>query len=256
MFLTLLTILLGTAQAATVRLQTADGLKLAATTSVSAKSQVGVIFAHQLRRTGQDWSELSRRMSASGFTTIAPDLRGHGGSDKAGTELTDTDYAAMVKDLEAGVAWLRKQGVKQISCVGASIGANLCARMAANDASIVNLVLLSPGLNYKGITSGDALKAYGERPVLIVASEDDRVAKRASGILEQVAQGQVHYELLDNVGHGTQMLTRAGTLVPQITDWLVGKYKLSGGELVKPKALISYDGDPIKSTGKKLQVHQ
>ena len=256
MLLTLLSLLLPIAQAGTIQLQTTDGLKLSAEVTVTPKSTIGVIFAHQLRRSSKDWAELNKRVVATGFTTIAPDLRGHGRSALAGTELKAQDYAGMVTDLEAGVAWLRSKGVKEISCVGASIGANLCARMASKDLGIVNLVLLSPGLNFKGITSGDALKTYGERPVLLVASEEDRASKRAAGLLEQVAQGQVHYELLQRAGHGTQMLTRSGNLVPQITDWLIGKFKLTGGELVKPKALISYDGDPIKSSGKKLQIHQ
>jgi len=256
MLLAFLSLLLPLAQARTVQLKTSDGLRLSASADVVAKAEVGILFAHQLRRTGKDWAELNKRMVATGFTTIAPDLRGHGKSAMAGTVLKATDYTAMVADLEAGATWLRAQGVKKISCVGASIGANLCARMAASDPSIVNLVLLSPGLNYKGIVSVDALKRYGKRPVLIVASNEDRVSKRAAGFLEQVAVGQVHYELLKNAGHGTQMLTRSGGLIPQVTSWLVGSYKLMGGELVKPKALISYDGDPIKSTGKKLQVHQ
>jgi pimeloyl-ACP methyl ester carboxylesterase len=256
MLLLFLSLMLPLAQAGSVQLQTADGLKLQAETRVVPKATIGVLFAHQLKRTHKDWSKLAERMSASGFTTIAPDLRGHGASAKSGEELAPEDYKAMEQDLNAALAWLRSKGVKAVSCVGASIGANLCAQVAAKDPAIVNLVLLSPGLNYKGITSGDALTRYGERPVLIVASDEDRLSKRASSLLEQAAKGQVHYELLRNAGHGTQMLTRAGALIPKITSWLVGSFKLMSGEIVKPKALISYDGDPLKSTGKKLQIHQ
>ncbi len=252
----LLSLLLPLAQAGSVQLQTADGLRLKAEGRVVSESTRGVLFAHQLRRSHKDWSKLSARLHASGFTTIAPDLRGHGASAKAGTELTPADFKAMEKDLQAGLVWLRAQGVREISCVGASIGANLCAQVAAKDPAIVNLVMLSPGLNYKGVTSGDALTRYGDRPVLIVASGEDRVSKRASSLLEQAAKGQVHYELLQNAGHGTQMLSRAGTLIPKITSWLVGSFKLVTGDMVQPRALISYDGAPLESTGKKLQVHQ
>jgi pimeloyl-ACP methyl ester carboxylesterase len=256
MLLPLLSLLIPLAQARTVQIQTTDGLQLSAETTISAKAEIGVLFVHQLRRSSRDWVDLNNRLAATGFTTIAVDLRGHGRSAKAGSELTREDYAGMVADLEASAAWLRSQGVKKISCVGASIGANLCTRLGAKDPTVVNLVLLSPGLNFKGITSGDALQRYGDRPVLIVASDEDRVSKRAAGILEQVAKGQVHYELLQRAGHGTQMLTRSGGLIPKITQWLVGSFRLIGGDLVKPKALISYDGGPLKSTGKKLQIHQ
>lgn len=256
MLIPLLSLLIPLAQARTIQIQTADGLQLSAEATVSAKAEVGVIFVHQLRRSNRDWTDLSNRLAAAGFTTIAVDLRGHGKSAKAGTELASEDHSGMVADLEASAAWLRTQGVKQISCVGASIGANLCVRLGAKDPSVMNLVLLSPGLNIKGITSGDALQRYGDRPVMIVASDEDRVSKRAAGILEQVAKGQVQYELLERGGHGTQMLTRAGGLIPKITQWLVGSFKLIGGNLTPPKAIISYDGDPLKSTGKKLKIHQ
>jgi pimeloyl-ACP methyl ester carboxylesterase len=244
------------AQARQISLETSDGLSLSAQATVSAKSELGVILVHQLRRSSQDWTELGQRLGASGLTTIAPDLRGHGDSDKAGTELVPDDFKAMALDLQASAAWLRGKGVKQISCVGASIGANLCTRFAAEDPSIANLVLLSPGLNYKGITSGDALQRYGERPVFIIASDGDRASKRASGILEQVAKGRVRYDLLETPGHGSQMLSRSGILISRITEWLVEGYKEPDQDPLRTKALISQDDQQLKSTGKKLKIHQ
>ena len=35
----------------------------------------------------------------------------------------------MEQDVEAAIGWLRAQGVSAVSCVGASLGANLCLRV-------------------------------------------------------------------------------------------------------------------------------
>jgi len=242
--------------AQSVTLTTNDGAKLHAITEPVKGAIRGVVLVHMLARDSSDWNFLAARLSQTQLATIAVDLRGHGKSDKAGQALTEADYAAMVNDVAAAAAWLRAQGVEQVSCVGASIGANLCARLGATDPALVNLVLLSPGLNYKGVTSGDALQDYGDRPVLIVASEDDRFAARSAMHLEQLAKGQVHFELLQEAGHGTRMLTRAPTLEGQVTSWLLGSFKLISGEFVRPQAQIQRGNDTIQTSGRKLGVHQ
>lgn len=248
---------LGTARAETpLSLKASDGSHVHAVATLQPKSKKGVILAHMLGRDSSDWTFLNKKLHQTNFSTVAIDLRGHGKSAKAGAALAAGDYSAMLADLEAGVVWLRSKGVDEISCVGASIGANLCAQLGAKDPRIVNLVLLSPGLNYKGITSGDALQAYGDRPVLIVAAEDDRFAPRAAGLLEEAAKGQVHYELLPEGGHGTKMLTRAASLENMVMSWLAGTFKLVSGEIVRPQAEIKRVNEELKTSGRKMQVHQ
>jgi len=257
MLLAALSLMLSMAHAAgTVSLQTKDGMQINARTALTSGSSKGVLLVHMLGRTGEDWTDLMSRLDGAGLSSIAVDLRGHGRSAKSDAELTASDYTAMSNELRAAAAWLRQHGATEVSCVGASIGANLCAQLGAEDPDIVNLVLLSPGLNYKGITSGDALIAYGNRPTLIVASEDDRFAFRAAGYLEEAAKGQVHFEAFEEAGHGTRMLTRAPSLEGQIMSWLVGSFRLITGEMVRPQAAVEHNDAPIQTQGKKLQVHQ
>jgi pimeloyl-ACP methyl ester carboxylesterase len=257
MLLQIIPLMMGLATAATpVSLTATDGSTIYAVSNVAHKSSKGVLLAHMLGRDSSDWESLTKRLSAVNLTTLAIDLRGHGKSSKAGTTLGEDDYKNMVQDLEAGAAWLRSKGITDITCIGASIGANLCARLGAKDLEIVNLVLLSPGLNHKGVTSGDAIQAYGDRPVLLVAAEDDRFGPRSASILEDVAKGQVHYELLNEGGHGTKMLTRDAKLEGVVLSWVLGTFKLMSGELVRPKPNIQLENDTITTSGKKLQVHQ
>ena len=53
--------------------------------------------------------------------------------------------------------WLRSKGVEDVSCV-VRHRRQPVRLLGAKDPKIVNLVLLLLGLNYKGVTSGDALQ--------------------------------------------------------------------------------------------------
>ena len=257
MLSTCLALWMSTAIAATpLSLNAEDGTRIHAEATLVKGATKGVVMAHMVSRDSSDWTSLAKRLESANLSSIAVDLRGHGKSAKVGDALTPEDYAAMVMDLAAGVQWLRSKGATEVSCVGASLGANLCAQLSSADPEIVNLVLLSPGLNYKGVTSGAALKAYGDRPVLIVAADDDRFGPRNAEALEGMAQGQVHYELLMEGGHGTRMLTRAPNLEPLVMSWLAGTFKLMSGDLVRPKASVTGMNSEVVTSGKKMQVHQ
>jgi dienelactone hydrolase len=197
---------------------------------------------------------LSAKLARSGLAVISPDLRKHGKSKPAGStaEPTEADYAAMVFDVNASIAWLRSKGVTDISCVGASIGANLCVKSAAADPGVTNLVLLSPGLNYKGVMVSENLIAYGPRPVLLVASLEDSYSAKTVTVLEGKAQGQKHVAMLQDAGHGTKMFNRDSSLEGVVQSWLLGTYELANGEVVTPRPAVPTKVDEVKTSGKKL----
>jgi esterase/lipase len=246
-------LLLAPARAATDQsLTTKDGVKLHARVEKQKGATRGVVLVHMLGRSAEDWSYLSGKLLAGGFQVVAPDLRGHGGSTATVKTLTDADYPKMVQDVAASVAWLRSQGVTEITCVGASLGANLCVQAASADPAVGSLVLLSPGLNYKGVTSGDALGLYGNRPVLLVASKDDAYSARSVTLLEESAKGQKSLLLLEEAGHGTKMLNRDPSLEGQVMAWLNGSYKLSNGESVSIKPAVAADVGTVQTEGTRL----
>ncbi len=239
-----------------VTLTAGDGTRLHARTTTAKDAEKGVILVHMVGRQASDWDYLANRLNERGLTVVAPDLRGHGTSAKAGEDLSEDDFLAMTQDVAASVAWLKKQGIQDISCVGASIGANLCLNVAAEEPGISNLVLLSPGLKYKGVTTPAAMDSYGERPVLLVAAEDDSYSFKSSQILDGRAKGQKHFELLEGNGHGTKLLNREPTLEGIVTSWLLGTYQLANGEVVRPRPASSTDAGQVETTGDKLGVHQ
>lgn len=256
----LLPMLAATALASTdVTLKTDDGTSVHALVEGTKGAKKGVVLVHMVGRSASDWSYLSEKLSRGGQGVVAPDLRGHGKNRADGddAELADAEYGKMVQEVQASVKYLRDQGITEISCAGASIGANLCLRAAAEDPDIVNLVLLSPGLNYKGVKTVDAIEAYGDRPVLFVASEDDNFAFRSASVLETKATGQRKFAILKDAGHGTKMLNRDPGLEGLVTSWLMGTYELSTGQLVAPRPRNAEAvATEVQTTGEKLQSHQ
>lgn len=244
-------LLLGAALAAQdVTLKTADGVALHALVEPTKNAKKGVVLVHMVGRSAEDWRHMAGKLSLNGFMVVAPDLRKHGKNTPVG-EPTPEDFAAMRKDVEASVAYLRSKGVTDVACAGASIGANLCLQAAAADPAIVNVVMLSPGLNYKGVTVNEAIIAYGDRPVLLVASNDDAYSARSAAALHEKAVGQKHLEALDAAGHGTVMLNRSPGLENTMVAWINGTFKLTSGELVAPRPAPA-KLEKVETTGKKI----
>jgi alpha-beta hydrolase superfamily lysophospholipase len=242
-----------------ITLKTADGVSVHAIAAAAKGAKRGVVLVHMAGREAEDWRFLADKLSRSDMSVIAPDLRGHGKNvpeDQDEPDLTDSDYQAMVGELNASIKWLRDQGVTEVSCGGASVGANLCLTAASNDEEIVNLVLLSPGLKYKGVATPSAMDTYGNRPVLLVASEDDSYSFRSATVLEGKAHGQKHFEILNKAGHGTKMLNRDPSLEGLVTSWLLGSYKLSTGEVVAPRPKTADTVGTVETTGEMLDAHK
>lgn len=197
----------------------ADGTRLAASWGVPAKSTRGVLLLHQSGRTKEDWSFMADKLYHDGDVVLAMDLRGHGANvGKVPTELKPADYQAMQADVTAALAQLKAKGVTRISIVGAELGANLAINAAVADPQVVSVVLLSPGMELKGIIASDAVKRYGARPIVIVAALDDGYGAHSAAALDGTAQGEHELKLIEVGGKGVKMLNRD----PSLEGWIVG----------------------------------
>ncbi|HCH66675.1 MAG: hypothetical protein CL927_03245 [Deltaproteobacteria bacterium] len=249
-----LTASIAAAAPAEISLSAADGTVLHAVAEVPSGAKSGVVMVHMANRSQSDWQFVSEKLVRGGLATVAVDLRGHGKSARAGEALVDADYLAMEQDVQAAIDWLRAQGASAVSCAGASLGANLCLRVAARDPQVVNLVLLSPGLKKNGLTTAAAMQQYGERPVLFVASMEERYDGISAEKLEARAAGQHHLQLLTDAGHGTKMLNRDSTVEGLVLSWLMGTYELAPGETVRPQPVGEREVKDIKTDGKMLEL--
>jgi pimeloyl-ACP methyl ester carboxylesterase len=234
------------ADAAPVSLKSPDGTTLSADASVVSGASRGVVLVHMDGRTRADWSFVAERISRSGLSTLNLDLRGHGASGGS------PEYDAMLQDVQAAISWLRAKGATEVSCVGAELGANLCAQAAAMDAELQGLGMLSPRIDYKGIKSLGAVQTYGGRPSLVVASSEDAEGLRCAGIIvERIAPQTSQFIQLTDAGVGTRMLSRDLGLENRLVEWLMGSAALGSGNLstVRPD---TRDETAIETTGEML----
>jgi len=201
---------------------TPDGLSMAgdfylpALSGVPAGSKVpGVLLLHMVGGSKADWAVWARELQLRGFAALAVDLRGQG--QTGGPE----DWAKAPADVSA--AWQALISRPEVdpqhsAIVGASIGANLALIVGANTPGVATVIALSPGLDYKGVQPVGYLGNFGQRPVLLVASQDDAYAYTSvQQMAPLVPKGDTNY--FAKAGHGMAMFS-APTLSPLLLTWL------------------------------------
>jgi dienelactone hydrolase len=199
----------------------AEGLPLQATLYTPGRSGPlpGVVLLHMLGSDRQVWDDngIANTLVENGYAVLAVDMRGHG---ETGNSI---DWQLAPEDLQR--AWehftsLDTVDPQRTAIVGASIGANLALLTSAEQPAIRTVILLSPGLDYRGVATEGPLEMYGARPILIVASEEDTYAADSSRTMAGLAEGESRLEMYNGAGHGTRMFSAQPELSGLILTWL------------------------------------
>jgi pimeloyl-ACP methyl ester carboxylesterase len=195
-------------------LRTSDEQAIKGTLYPSPSSKKGLILLHQLGKDRNSWKPWTAEFRKT-HSVLAVDLRGHGQSSGHFADFSDDDFNAMKKDVAAAVEFLGRKGIepKQVSFAGASIGANT----VQNYVSLYphdRAVLLSPGLNYRGIKL-----TMKDNASLVVVSEEDSYSCDSVKELEKLSPDS-KFIYLRNKGHGTNMLD--AEIVGEICKFLNG----------------------------------
>jgi pimeloyl-ACP methyl ester carboxylesterase len=214
---------------------TNDGVLIVGTyyspSSSHQTSPKAVILLHMLGRNRNDWNAFASTLSNS-FAVLSIDLRGHGesinqeGKTISFQSFTPTDFNRMVLDVKAAKHFLVTQKnilPNNIAIVGASIGANIGLKYAASDPSIKAVVLLSPGLDYKGVMSTDSIRQY-TNPIYIATGGRDPIAGNDPQTLCNIINCGNHLMVYqDSNSHGTDMFSDSSlnpSLGKLIISWL------------------------------------
>lgn len=205
-----------------VTFRTDDGVAIAGTLFLPGKSGPGILLLHALSGTREDWRATANRLADAGFVVLAIDLRGHGASGAFPDGSDAGDLTRMMGDVRGARAFLasrREVAPNRIGIAGASIGANLAILLAANDPTVRSLVLLSPGIDYRGLRPEAALRKYADRPAMILASQEDNYAANSARQLAGSGPGIRDLRILNGAGHGTNILVRQPDLIGSLVDW-------------------------------------
>ena len=165
----------------------------------SGKKPGCIILLHMLGGQRQDWDAFIPELTKAGYAILALDLRGHGQSTTKGDKTVeirqlpekelDGFCAKMPLDLKAAEKFLKENkdiNAARICIIGASIGANLAWNHASGSPAVKGLVLLSPGLDYLGVKTMDAMQKNIKLATLAVAGKADQDSANCVKELEQL----------------------------------------------------------------------
>ena len=180
-----------------VPLETRDGLQMELTyyASNKGKDAVPIVMLHGWKGSSADMAALALSMQMLGHAVIVPDLRGHGKSTRIRNDAKPIDQALMKKadfdamvsqDMEAVKRFLieknnaQELNIEKLCVVGADMGALVAMNWAVLDWSIPDLltgkqgkdvkalVLISPPLNFRGVSTAAALASPTIKTVVSV----------------------------------------------------------------------------------------
>ena len=205
----LLTLLLGPCAAGAqaqreeerVTLTSEDGWPLSGRYLKAADGAPTLVLIHAQKSDLTEWEPILKPLKRYGFGYLAFDLRGHGDSfvTPAGSTTSwrafsvdgqDNEYNKMTRDVEAAVAYLSTRSVAggNIILAGSGLGANLAIKTAAIHPEIAMVIAASPALNVNSVLSVNPLRAYGHRPLLLIAGADRARQHAEFQILNHTAQ--------------------------------------------------------------------
>lgn len=191
------------------------------------------LLLHMMPSAKESWNAFASCLQKQGFAALAIDLRGHGEStDKNGkkidyTEFKDAEHMDSLNDIASAKDFLAKQkdiDISRLAIAGASIGANLALWQASMDKDVMLLLLLSAGIDYRGIQAPQ-LAAMCSCPVYILASEGDTYAAESSRKLYDTFPGDKRLNIIKGKSHGTDMFLSEPELIDELLVWAVQRMK-------------------------------
>ncbi len=167
-----------------VELRTADGMTLKAQLYEprgGGETKPAIVALHMEGADCTTWAAVAPEFARRGFSLLAVDMRGHGGSRTQGGEdlgpkvdARDPDlFNAMVNDALAGVAYARGSLLadgKKIGVLGAAAGGSVAIQAAKKDKTIAAVMSVSPASNACGITVANGLGKWDGRPIALFST--------------------------------------------------------------------------------------
>jgi dienelactone hydrolase len=200
-----------------VQFRAADGRLLTALMmEPSQRPAPAVVLVPMLGGGREAWQAVAQRLADANIAALAIDLPSATMPDDVAT------LPSWHADIRAAVAYLvSRADVRQgsIGVAGASLGANLTVLAAVADPRIRSIALVSPSLDYRGVRIEGAMRQYGARPALLIASLKDPYAARTVRDLSREPPGPRDVRWSEIPAHGTRLLAAEPDLVRALVEW-------------------------------------
>lgn len=218
-----------------VTLHTEDGWNLDARYLKAADTAPTVVLIHTQKSDHTEWAPWFPLMKRYGFGYLAFDLRGHGNSfvmpDGSTTTWrsfsisgSDNEYNRMLRDVDAALAFLSTNSVTgaQTVLAGSVLGANLAIKSAAIHQDIAMAIAISPALNVNDVLTVNPLRAYGKRPLLLIAGANRAKQYKELQLLNDIARmscGKNNVTVMvEASGIGPDLVTKY--TARRVLDWI------------------------------------
>jgi len=213
-----------------------------------------VILVHGHNEKGSVYDELAKSLQELGHAVVVPDIRGHGASTATrlnvrlnGEKMKPRDFALVAIDIDAIKKFLLKENnekrvnIELLSVVASEMSASAAVFWAIKDWSLPQLVgykqgrdvkalmLLSPRLNYSGLSIRDAIKhpIIREMPLLVAYGGQTAAHKKDANLLskqlEKYHQGNPNSLKMIKVNttlQGTQLIDPRSPVPAQLTKFI------------------------------------
>jgi pimeloyl-ACP methyl ester carboxylesterase len=191
-----------------------DGITICGIKNNPPREEKRIVCLHMMPATKESYTAFMQEAQGYNWLVVAIDFRGHGESTQRGTldytRFTDEDHHRYKLDAYA-TAHTVGEGHAVDAIIGASIGANIALQLQV-DMEVTKTVLLSPGINYKGV---EALPAAGNitsgQAVYIITSEEVRqsgspMADEAQTIFDACNTPHKQIDRYPGTEHGTDIV--------------------------------------------------
>lgn len=231
-------------QSQKVTFTTTDGVTIVGDYVDAGADSPQALLLHMMPATKESYTKFAEKLKEAGISSLAIDFRGHGDSTRImnqesgirkGSEVldyknfTDAQQQAKILDVRAAVEWLtrNKQVTKnRLVVVGASIGANLALQYLAENPEVPAAVLLSPGLDYRGvITQPLAQLIKPTQALYFAASADDEYSLTTNRMLYALTPAKKTIKEFTTAGHGTTMFEREPGFMSELIIWIQEQVK-------------------------------
>lgn len=218
-----------------IEFRTSDGVTIhGCYRSVPAHSPV-VIVLHMMPATKESWRVFQEKLWSVGFGSLAIDLRGHGSSVHKGEEVldyrtfSDMEHQEKTRDVAAAVDFFISRGIplSRIAFAGASIGANLALQFQAEHKEVSASVLLSPGLDYRGIKTEPLVQGLAHTQAVFLSAARGDISRSGSSCADMaealftiLPSRNKKLSVVDGKEHGTDMFAANPKLMDDIIRWL------------------------------------